>query len=123
MSKKERLDKVKKYGFCQRCLKSLKKVKHDIKQCPAPDCSNCGKDHYSLICREEKKEQKINKTRGEDEEGESDDSKHEDFNGDPDVFEDDDEHEGPDSGFLLGLENLIEILESLAYYEPQARKP
>jgi len=41
----------------------------------------------------------------------------------PGVFEDDRIHEGPDAGFLLGLENLQEILESLIEYEPQARKP
>jgi len=41
----------------------------------------------------------------------------------PGVFEDDIVHEGPDSGFLLGLENLQEILESLFEDEPQARKP
>lgn len=41
----------------------------------------------------------------------------------PGVFEDDRVHEGPDAGFLLGLENLQEILESLVDYEPKARKP
>ena len=56
MSKKEGLDRVKKYDLCRKCLKSLKKVKHDVKQCPAPDFSDCGKYHHSLICPEEKKE-------------------------------------------------------------------
>ena len=60
-------------------------MKHDIKQCPAPDCSDCGKDHHSLICPEEKKEQKIE----EDGKDESDDSEDEDFYGDRDVFKDD----------------------------------
>jgi len=41
----------------------------------------------------------------------------------PGVFEDDSIHEGPDSGFLLGLENLQDILESLVEYETQGRKP
>lgn len=41
----------------------------------------------------------------------------------PGVFADDRIHEGPDAGFLLGLENLQEILESLVDYEPKARKP
>ena len=41
----------------------------------------------------------------------------------PGVFEYDSIHEGPDGGFLLGLENLQEILESLVEDEPQARKP
>jgi len=41
----------------------------------------------------------------------------------PGVFEDDRIHEGPDAGFLLGLENLQEILESLVDYDPQSRKP
>jgi len=41
----------------------------------------------------------------------------------PGVFEGDKIHEGPDAGFLLGLENLQDILESLVDYDPQARKP
>ena len=41
----------------------------------------------------------------------------------PGVFEYDSIHEGPDGGFLLGLENLQEILESLVEDEPQTRKP
>eukprot|EP00092_Neocalanus_flemingeri_P089344 GFUD01113053.1.p1 GENE.GFUD01113053.1~~GFUD01113053.1.p1 ORF type:complete len:346 (+),score=69.72 GFUD01113053.1:48-1085(+) len=41
----------------------------------------------------------------------------------PGVFEDDLVHEGPDAGFLLGLENLQDILESLYEDEPRVRKP
>jgi len=41
----------------------------------------------------------------------------------PGVFEDDIVHEGPDRGFLLGLENLQEILESLVEDGPEAIKP
>ena len=41
----------------------------------------------------------------------------------PGVFEDDRVHEGPDAGFLLGLKNLQEILESLVDYELKAREP
>ena len=71
MSKKERIDRVKKYGLCRKCLKSLKKVKHGIKQCTDPDCNDCQKDHHTLICLEEKKEQKVFKSEEEDEDDDS----------------------------------------------------
>ena len=54
-------------------------MKHDIKLCLAPNCSDCGKGHHSLIFPEEKKEQKIYR----------DDNEDENFYGDRDVFKDD----------------------------------
>ena len=68
-------------------MNSLKKVKHDIKACPKPPCNDCRKDHHSLICLEERKEQKIH-TVQDDEEDSDDDSNEENYYGDQDIFED-----------------------------------
>ena len=83
----ERRERVKKYSLCRKCMRSLKKVKLDIKAYPAPPCNDCGKDHHSLICPEERKEQMIHKV--QDDEEDSDDDSDEEYYGDCDIFEDD----------------------------------
>ena len=84
MSKAERRDRVKKYYLCRKCLKYLKRVKHNVQDCPAQACGNCKKDHNSLICPEERREQKLHKVQDEKE---SDDDDDQDFYGDMDLFE------------------------------------
>ena len=52
--------------FMSKVFEVLVKMKRDIKQHQAPDCSDFGKDPHSLICQEKKKEQKIYKFTEED---------------------------------------------------------
>ena len=42
-------------------MRSLKRVKHNVQDCPAPGCANCKKDHNTLICLEGRREQKLHK--------------------------------------------------------------
>ena len=76
MNKGERRDRCKKYNLCRKCLKSLKRVKHNAQDCPAPGCANCKKDHHTLICPEEGREQNLHKV--QDEDGDSYDENDED---------------------------------------------
>ena len=44
-------------------------MKHNIQDCPAAACGNCKKDHHSLICPEERREQKLHKAQDEEDSG------------------------------------------------------
>ena len=77
---------MKKYNLCRKCLKSLKRFKHNAQDCPDPACGICKKDHHSLICPEERREQKLHKVQDEEE---SDDDDDQDSYGDKDLFEED----------------------------------
>ena len=85
MNKGERKDRCKKYNLCRKCLKSLKRVKHNFQDCPAPWCAICKQDHHTLICPEERREQKLHKV--QDEDGYSDDQNDEDYCKDKDLFD------------------------------------
>ena len=87
MDKSQRRERCKKYNLCRRCLKSLKRVKHLAQDCPAPLCSNCGKDHHMLICPNERTEQKLHKAQGDDEDDEE--SEDEDYYQGGDLFDED----------------------------------
>ena len=82
MIKAERRNRVRKYNLCRKCLKSLKRVTHNVQDCPAPCCAICKKDHHTLICSEEKREQNLHRAHDEEE-----DSGNED---DQDLYEDKD---------------------------------
>ena len=61
-------------------------MKHNIQDCPAPCCAVCKKDHHTLICPEEKREQKLHKAEQEEEDS-GDEENDQDFYGNKDLFE------------------------------------
>ena len=85
INKGERKDRCRKYNLCRKCLKSLKRVKHNIQDCPAPGCEVCKKNHHTLICPEEGHEQKLHKVLDED--GDSDNENYEKYYEDKDLFD------------------------------------
>ena len=62
-------------------------MKHLAQDCPAPLCSNCGKDHHTLICPNEKTEQKLHKAQDDDEDDQE--SEDEDYYQGGDLFDED----------------------------------
>ena len=64
-----RIDKVKKYQMCRKCLKSLQKVPHKLEDCRAKVCNNCGGTHNQLLCDKPVGEQKIMAVEVEEDDG------------------------------------------------------
>ena len=72
-------------------------MKHLAQDCPAPLCSDCGKDHHVLICPNERTEQKLHKAQGDEED--DDGSEDEDYYQGGDLFDDDQQfhfNQGPE---------------------------
>ena len=66
-TKPVRIDKVKKYKMCKKCLK--KGTTHTVDQCQAPNCRICKGAHSALICTKEGGQQRMFNTDENSKEG------------------------------------------------------